>query len=207
LTKIEPDDTLRAIHKGKWLDMFHVDGSTVRLVLFCEAVFCVTVGLATVLLSKIGRYNDARQPFVRADEPGPVGPIGPAGPLGIVGPASSHSFGDVLRDITDANPTKHHGNLIRRIMKQMEELGEAAEAYLNVTSAANGKGMTWDDVREELADQVIVAVDCALTPTPDQVEAGLTREQVEQEFANVVGRKLAKWRSNRDTGKAATDAE
>jgi NTP pyrophosphatase (non-canonical NTP hydrolase) len=113
--------------------------------------------------------------------------------------------GSIIRAITDANPDKHHDNLIRRIMKQMEELGEAAEAYLNVTSAANGKGKTWDDVREELADQVIVAVDCALTPTPDQV--GMTREDIEQEFARVVAVKLAKWKRNRDTGKAATDAE
>ena len=115
--------------------------------------------------------------------------------------------GDLVKAIYDANPTRHHGNLIRRLMKQMEELGEAAEAYLNVTSAGNGKKKTWADVREEMADQVIVAVDCALTPTPDQVEAGLTPEQIEAEMNNVISKKLQKWRNNRDTGKAATDAE
>lgn len=113
----------------------------------------------------------------------------------------------IIQAISDANPDKQPGNLIRRIVKIMEELGEASEAFLNVTSLSNGKNKRWSDVREELADAVIVAVDCALTPTPDQIEAGLTREQVMAAFANVIGRKLTKWRKNRDTGKAATDAE
>jgi hypothetical protein len=113
--------------------------------------------------------------------------------------------GDVVRAISGANSTRHHGNLIRRIVKLMEELGEASEAYLNVTSAANGKNLAWADVREELVDCVIVAVDCALTPTPDQ--ENMTTEQVEAEFTSTVSHKLAKWKRNRDTGKAATDAE
>lgn len=116
-------------------------------------------------------------------------------------------LGGVVEAIRDANPARHHANLWRRIMKVMEELGEAVEAYLNVTSAANGKKKTWADVREELADAVIVAVDCALTPTPDQEKMGVTKEQVQDEFVAVIGRKLDKWRKNRDTGKAATDAE
>lgn len=123
----------------------------------------------------------------------------------VVSKSEDDSLSGILRGISDANSTRHSDNLHRRIIKQMEELGEASEAYLNVTSAANGKNLSWADVREELCDQVIVAVDCALTPMPDQV--GLTREEVEQEVALVVERKLAKWKRNRDTGKAATDAE
>jgi len=117
------------------------------------------------------------------------------------------AVGDIIQEISDANPAREPGNLIRRLVKIVEELGEASEAYLNVTSAANGKKKTWDDVREELADVVIVAVDCALTPMPDQIEAGASREDVAESFAAEVSRKLAKWRRNRDTGKAATDAE
>ncbi len=117
------------------------------------------------------------------------------------------SIGDVIEAIEQANPTREVENLGRRLIKIVEEVGEASEAYLNVTSPANGKQMTWADVREEFADAVIVAVDCAITPTPDQVKAGLTRQQVVEEFARVIGVKLAKWRRNRDTGKAATDAE
>jgi hypothetical protein len=116
-------------------------------------------------------------------------------------------LGDVVTAISNANTTRQHGNLIRRLMKIVEEMGEVAEAYLNVTSAGNGKKKTWDDVREELADVVIVAVDCALTPMPDHIEQGLTPADVAASFAAEVSRKLAKWQKNRDTGKAATDAE
>ena len=76
--------------------------------------------------------------------------------------------GTTLQNIIDAiraaNPTRNEDNLHRRIIKLGEEYGEAAEAYLNVSSARTGKAKTWDDVREELADVLIVAVDVALTP-------------------------------------------
>jgi len=110
--------------------------------------------------------------------------------------------GDVIQAIMDANPDRESNNLHRRIIKIMEEVGETSEAYLNVTSAHNGKKKRWADVREELADVVIVAVDCALTPTPDQI--GLTRKQVAEEFADEISRKLTKRRKNRDTGKEST---
>ena len=115
------------------------------------------------------------------------------------------TINDVIRMISDANPTRHYGNLHRRMIKVMEELGEASEAYLNVTSAANGKNLSWIDVREELVDLVVVAVDCALTPMPDQVNEA--KEDIEAAFVAEMIRKLAKWKRNRDTGKAATDAE
>lgn len=122
--------------------------------------------------------------------------------------AREHSPLDgVVRAITNANPDKHYDNLGRRILKLSEELGEASQAYLNVTSPSNGKNKTWGDVREELADTVIVAVDCALTPTPDQVLAGFTRAEVEEAFAAEIETKLAKWARNRATGIVATDAE
>lgn len=65
--------------------------------------------------------------------------------------------------VAEANPTRTFENLGRRIIKLGEEFGEVSEAYLNVTSASNGKGLTWDDVREEFADVAIVALDVALT--------------------------------------------
>ena len=91
---------------------------------------------------------------------------------------------DIIAEIRDANLTRNANTLHRRIMKLGEEFGEVSEAYLNVTSAANGKGMTWDDVREEFADLLIVAVDVALTPletdnitqTVDKKVANLQRE-------------------------------
>lgn len=71
---------------------------------------------------------------------------------------------NIITMIRDANPERSRDTLSRRMFKLNEEFGEHAEAYLNVTSKNNGKGKTWDDVREEIADTLIVAVDVALTP-------------------------------------------
>lgn len=87
----------------------------------------------------------------------------------------------IIAAIREANATRHIGNLGRRLIKLSEEIGEHAEAYLNVTSVGNGKGKTWDDVREEAADMLIVAVDVALTPMSDAVtDAG--REKMETDL-------------------------
>src|SRR3954469_6426855 len=77
------------------------------------------------------------------------------------------TFERIAIAVRDANPGRNEANLKRRSIKLSEELGEVAEAYLNVTSASNGKGMTWDDVREEIADVLIVVLDIAWTPLTD----------------------------------------
>jgi NTP pyrophosphatase (non-canonical NTP hydrolase) len=111
----------------------------------------------------------------------------------------------VIDAIFEANPTRNFDNYNRRTIKLMEELGELSEAYLNVTSSSNGKGLSYADVREEAVDCLIVAADLALTSTPDQ--AGLSSEQVTAAMVEMINLKLAKWKKNRDTGKSATDAE
>jgi NTP pyrophosphatase (non-canonical NTP hydrolase) len=67
-----------------------------------------------------------------------------------------------------ANPYRDYANLSRRSIKLIEELGEVAEAWLSVTSPSNGKMKTWDDVREEIADCLIVALDIAWTALPGE---------------------------------------
>jgi hypothetical protein len=52
----------------------------------------------------------------------------------------------------------------------LEEIGELSQAYLNVSSVSNGKQKTWDDVREEVADCLIVALDIAWTRMHDEDE-------------------------------------
>ena len=200
----------------------------------------------------------------------------------------------ILPAIMHANMTRSFGNYGRRLIKLQEELGEHAEGYLNVTSLGNGKGKSWDDVREEAADLLIVAADVAMTPleekdapasklvkaldtytfdqlsqfrrplyptfenyealtlkmgvvigalsqkfsgdtgfhgdygrnaglraaaaevvgcalmlclTPLPDQADWTAAQLEAQLADTIAVKLAKWRNNRDTGTAATDAE
>jgi len=69
----------------------------------------------------------------------------------------------ITRLVHDINPGRSRANLGRRALKLLEELGEVSEAWLNVTSGFNGKDKSWDDVREEVADCLVVALDIHLT--------------------------------------------
>lgn len=73
---------------------------------------------------------------------------------------------EMIRDIERANVERNFTTVPRRLMKIGEELGEVAEAFLGVTSLSNPKGKTLHDLREEVADVMIVAIDTALTPVP-----------------------------------------
>lgn len=81
---------------------------------------------------------------------------------------------DLISNILDlvarANPTRCATSLDRRVTKLLEEIGEIAQAFLSVTTPDNDKKKTWDDVREEAADVLIVAVDIALTPLDGAVD-------------------------------------
>ncbi len=93
--------------------------------------------------------------------------------------------------VVDANRERSFGTLWRRIAKLGEEYGEIWEAYLNVTSAQNGKGKTWEDVREELVDITIVAIDTLATRLP--IDEGKTDEEIKDEIMAVLKKKLDKW--------------
>lgn len=73
----------------------------------------------------------------------------------------------IVNDILLANPDRSEADIHRRLIKVMEELGEASEAYLSRTSEANYKNKSWGDYREESIDTMIVLVDIALTPLLD----------------------------------------
>lgn len=94
--------------------------------------------------------------------------------------------------IFEANPGRNEQTLIRRIGKLAEEYGELWEAYLNVTSMNNGKNKTWDDVREEAVDVAIVALDIVATRLP--TDEGKTEEEIRKEIADMLTKKLEKWR-------------
>lgn len=107
-----------------------------------------------------------------------------------------------LYDVIDkANSGRSLQTLIRRAGKMGEEYGEFWEAFLNVTSLHNGKDKIWEDVREELADMVIVAIDLIATRLP--IDHGKSEEEVQQEIIAMVNKKLGKWKK---TLAAKTDA-
>jgi NTP pyrophosphatase (non-canonical NTP hydrolase) len=70
---------------------------------------------------------------------------------------------DIIESIKNANPERSVASIKRRLLKMSEEKGEVCEAILNLTCEKNSKNKTWDDLREELVDCFIVAVDIALT--------------------------------------------
>lgn len=76
---------------------------------------------------------------------------------------------EIVKLIKDANPNRSNANIIRRCWNVIEEHGEVAEAYRSATCQFNGKNKTWDDVREEIVDVLIVVTDIALTPLPDNL--------------------------------------
>lgn len=102
---------------------------------------------------------------------------------------------EVFRKILEANPERNYSSMSRRLIKVMEELGEASEAYLNITSSYNGKNKSVDDFREELVDCMVVIVDCLLTKLPG--EEDMTSESIEANILEILDTKLAKWANNK----------
>lgn len=109
---------------------------------------------------------------------------------------------EIFDIIYEANPRRRIDNLERRMLKIIEEVGEATANYLNVTSELNAKGSTWEDLREELLDVIIIAIDCLYTPLP--IDERKTREQVEAEMFKEFKRKMAKWEKQIQEGRDVT---
>lgn len=108
---------------------------------------------------------------------------------------------DIIDKIKKANPKRHASHIERRMLKLGEEFGEAAQALLAVTSKNNSKKKTWDDVREELTDVVIVAMDILLTEMPD--EKDITPETKRETIEKWFDKKLKKWSKKSDTAETS----
>ena len=101
----------------------------------------------------------------------------------VIGPAY-----DLIRD---AHPGRQDIDFGRRCLKTMEELGELAEAHLNASSENNYKGKTYADVREELADMVLMVFDMCATRLPG--EEHMTQKEFEEMQLDILRKKVAKW--------------
>lgn len=103
---------------------------------------------------------------------------------------------EILRKVLEANPERNYSSMARRLLKVVEEIGEASEAYLNISSSFNGKGKTVGDFREEMVDAMIVIADCLLTPLPG--EEDMSPQEIEQKIEEILDVKLAKWANNKN---------
>jgi NTP pyrophosphatase (non-canonical NTP hydrolase) len=94
---------------------------------------------------------------------------------------------DDLWTWVDGNrPLDGREDLLLRMLKLSEEVGEVAQAVIGVTGQNPRKGVThtWEDVQGELCDVVISALVALRTLTPD------TREVFTRHLARVMERSL-----------------
>lgn len=102
---------------------------------------------------------------------------------------------DILKEIYQVankkQPNYDERYTNRRVTKLSEETGECSQAFLSVTSEENSKNKSWEDVREEAVDAVIVGLDIALTRFPG--EEKLTDEEITKEVEAMIAKKLKKW--------------
>ena len=100
----------------------------------------------------------------------------------------------LINKVRIANPKRKKKNIDRRLLKLGEEYGETVQAYLAVSSKNNIKKKSWQDVREELSDVVIVALDILLTEMPDEnYDDKLKEREIETRICSEISRKLMKW--------------
>lgn len=100
---------------------------------------------------------------------------------------------DLIERVFSSNKERDEKNqdLSRRVIKLAEEVGEVSQAYFSLTSKRNKKNKTWDDVREELADVVLIALDLLVTEMPDEE---LDADGIKERTVEVLKRKIkAKW--------------
>jgi NTP pyrophosphatase (non-canonical NTP hydrolase) len=102
----------------------------------------------------------------------------------------------LIHKIRHANPKRRIKQIERRLLKLGEELGEVNQAYISSTSKNNRKNKTWKDVREELCDVIIIAMDILLTEMPDENYNHFSDEEkeksIDQRILNEIDRKLTK---------------
>lgn len=106
---------------------------------------------------------------------------------------------NIIKKVWDANRNRTMDIFARRLLKLGEEYGEANQAYLSVSSEKNGKNKTWDDVREELVDVLVVDLDLLCHQFPDEDE--LTFEKRMEVIEKILDRKLKKWAKKQADGK------
>lgn len=94
---------------------------------------------------------------------------------------------DDLWTWVDGNrPLDGREDLLLRMLKLSEEVGEVAQAVIGVTGQNPRKGVThsWEDVQGELCDVVITALVALRTLTPD------TRQVFTRHLARIMERSL-----------------
>lgn len=106
---------------------------------------------------------------------------------------------DIIKSIYDAKIKKgkldiKKPRMVRRALKLSEETGEVSEAVLGITGKdeENYKNKTYDDVREELVDTIIVAFDFLYSKFPDENQE-MTYDDIDKNRKEIFSKKIEKW--------------
>lgn len=106
---------------------------------------------------------------------------------------NSNVFSDIIDKIYNTRLDRSVSNIDDRVMKLCEEAGEAIGALLSIRNNSY-KGLTYEDLREELIDAWIVTTDAILTALPN--ENNKSQDEVNSELIKVMETKINKWRNN-----------
>jgi len=109
-------------------------------------------------------------------------------------------YKDIISKVHAANRDRRMELFARRMLKLGEEYGEASQAYLSISSEKNGKNKTWDDVREELVDVLVVTLDLLCHKFPDEHEETNATDKAIV-INKELDRKLKKWAKKQVDGK------
>ncbi|GGM17333.1 hypothetical protein GCM10010129_71890 [Streptomyces fumigatiscleroticus] len=117
-------------------------------------------------------------------------------------PTDLWSSVDALWKWVDAHrPADAESEIMLRMLKLSEEVGEVAQAVIGATGQNPRKGVThtWDDVQSELCDVVITALVALRTLTPD------VREVFTRHLERVTERSLGQRPATRRSGQASPE--
>lgn len=108
---------------------------------------------------------------------------------------------DIFKSLWNINKKRKskNSNFSRRLLKLTEEVGEVCQAYYSLTSKSNNKNKTWDDVREELVDVILIATDLLMTEMPDEKISSEKYQYIKTRIENEMLRKMKdKWEKSND---------
>ena len=108
---------------------------------------------------------------------------------------------DLIKALWFANKKRKAKNkdFSRRLVKLSEEVGEVCQAFYATTSKKNSKKKTWDNVREELIDVILIALDLLLTEMPDEAIKGDKYQYIKSRIESMYLKKMEdKWSSKND---------
>lgn len=98
----------------------------------------------------------------------------------------------IFNEIKNIREQRNLEDLPLRVMKLNEEAGEASGAVVSVLTNSY-KGLTWEDVIEEIIDTWIVSSDAMFAPIPGTEH--MTMDERCEYISGIMSKKMTKWKN------------